>query len=163
MHPAGSFYLRQRKAPRMSNQKKIRRLLLVTAFMGIVALLLFLKEWNKKPNRVDRSTEIEISISSEDLLASFISDEAAANAAYIEKTIEVQGKVKEISFLNNRYTVILQGKGEYSCLMCDMDPEQMAQIQSIQKGDMITLRGICKGFLMDAILLNCILINQPNE
>ncbi len=163
MHPAGSFYLRQRKALRMPHQKKIKTLLLVTALLGSVALLLFVKEWNRAPNKVDTSEEIEISISSEDLLASFISDEVAASAAYVEKTIEVQGRVKEISFLNNRYTVILQGKGEYSCLMCDMNTEQMEQIQSIQKGDVITLRGICKGFLMDAILLNCILINQPNE
>ena len=163
MHPAGSFYLRQRKVLRMPHQKKIKILLLVTALLGSVALLLFVKEWNSPPNVVDTSAEIEISISSEDLLASFISDEAAASAAYVEKTIEVQGRVKEISFLNNRYTVILQGKGEFSCLMCDMNPEQMEQIQSIQKGDVITLRGICKGFLMDAILLNCILINQPNE
>ncbi len=147
----------------MPYQKKIKILLLCIALLGSIGLLLFVREWNRAPNIVDTREEIEISISSEELLASFISDEAAASETYVEKTIEVEGRVKEISFLNNRYTVILQGKGEYSCLMCDMDPEQMAQIQSIKKGDVITLRGICKGFLMDAILLNCILINQPNE
>lgn len=147
----------------MPVRRKIKILLLTIALLGGVALLLFVQEWNRAPNAVDTREEIEISISSEELLASFISDEAAASAAYVEKTIEVEGRIKEISFLNNRYTILLQGKGEYSCLMCDMNPEQMEQIQQLKKGDLITLRGICKGFLMDAILLNCILINQPHE
>ncbi|MEM8509460.1 MAG: hypothetical protein AAF717_16635 [Bacteroidota bacterium] len=147
----------------MPLKRKIKLLFLVIGLFGGVGLMLFVKEWNRTPNVVDTQEEIEISISSEDLLASFITDEAAASAAYVEKTIEVEGRVKEISFLNNRYTVILQGKGEFSCLICDMNAEQMEQIRQLKKGDLITLRGICKGFLMDAILLNCILINQPNE
>ena len=133
------------------------------AAIGFLTLVVLLTIWvthyvNRAPETVDSDTLVEIKISSKDLLAEFLEDEAKANENYVEKVIEVAGTVKEVTFLNNRYTVLLQGQGEYACLICDMDSGMVEEIQSIAKGDSIKLKGVCKGFLMDAILLNCVLI-----
>nr|WP_299000359.1 hypothetical protein [uncultured Allomuricauda sp.] len=117
----------------------------------------------KESNENDISTEAELYVTSEDLVASFLSNEEQANAMYVEKTIEVEGIVKEVTFLNNRYTVLLQGSGEYMCIMCDMKEDQVVQAQTLSRGDSVVLKGICKGFLMDAILLNCVLVKKTNE
>ncbi|MEO0572075.1 MAG: hypothetical protein AAF039_10260 [Bacteroidota bacterium] len=128
---------------------------------ALIALISFwaLHYLNKSPEKITPDTHVEVKISSTDLLASFIEDESKANLDFVEKVVEVQGLVKEVTFLNNRYTVLLQGQGEYACLICDMDDDEVDQINEVVIGDSITLKGICKGFLMDAILLNCVLVN----
>ncbi|MEM8928837.1 MAG: hypothetical protein AAGC45_11580 [Bacteroidota bacterium] len=114
---------------------------------------------DKSPEKITPDTRVEVKISSADLLASFIEDESKANSDFVERVIQVKGVVKEVTFLNNRYTVLLQGQGEYACLICDMDEDEVGQINEVTIGDTITLKGVCKGFLMDAILLNCVLVN----
>ena len=117
----------------------------------------------RPPDNVSSSQKTDYSISSNELIATFLEDEANASAIYVEKTLEVEGVVKDITFFNDRYTVLLQGGNSISSIMCDMQDDQVLRIDQIQKGDTIVLKGICKGFLMDAILLNCILINHRDE
>lgn len=101
----------------------------------------------------------EIQISSKNLVSSFLANENLANTRYVEKTIEVHGVVMDITFLNDRYTVFLQGGDEF-CLMCDMQADQIEKVKRIRPGQEVLMKGICKGFLMDAILLNCVLLNK---
>ncbi|MEM7484265.1 MAG: hypothetical protein AAF348_03565 [Bacteroidota bacterium] len=100
----------------------------------------------------------EIAISSEFLLDRFVEDEQGASAAYMEKVIEVEGEVKEVTFLNNRYTVLLYSGSKVSYVMCDMRTEQAEMVRKLKEGDKIKLKGVFKGFLMDAIMLNCVLL-----
>lgn len=106
-----------------------------------------------------QSTPAEIQISSEKLISSFMTDEDLANSKYVQKTLEVKGIVREITFKNDRYTVFLQGGNEF-CIICDMQADQIENIRGIEPGQEVFLKGVCKGFLMDAILLNCILLNK---
>lgn len=139
---------------------KKRIWLSILSALLVIAICVLAIYLNRTPSKVTQKTVVEVKISSEDLLAEFLNDEAKANQDYVEKVIEVEGIVKEVTFLNNRYTVLLQGQGEYACLMCDMNIEEMERIKEISTGDTITLKGVCKGFLMDAILLNCVLITN---
>ena len=138
-------------------------ILFILLLVGLFLLRYLNVSVTKKPNENSISAEVDLHVTSEDLVASFLSDEEMANATYVEKTIEVEGIVKEVTFLNNRYTVLLQGDGKYMCIMCDMKEDQMAQVQTLAKGNSVVLKGICKGFLMDAILLNCVLVKKTNE
>lgn len=141
----------------MKNKKagSILAIIAITTLVSIWALYYI----DKSPEKITPDTRVEVKISSADLLASFIEDESKANSDFVERVIEVKGVVKEVTFLNNRYTVLLQGQGEYACLICDMDEDEVDQINEVTIGDTITLKGVCKGFLMDAILLNCVLVN----
>ena len=62
---------------------------------------------------------------SELLLADFKEDEKKADKFYTRKVIEVTGIVKEVSFLNNRNTLILQGEDKDSGVICDMNSNQI--------------------------------------
>jgi len=127
----------------------------------IVVLLVIAGLYTSRPSdTVTQKTAVEFSMSTQDLLGEFLEDENKANENYVEKVIEVDGIVKEVVFLNNRYTVILHGLGEYACLMCEMNIDEAALLPNLTEGDSITLKGVCKGFLMDAILLNCVIITD---
>ncbi|WP_370449472.1 hypothetical protein [Aquimarina sp. BL5] len=53
----------------------------------------------------------------------------------------------------------MYGDNKYSGVLCDMQSDQTVGIRKLKKGQKIMLKGVCKGFLKDAILLNCMLIN----
>ncbi|WP_405206681.1 OB-fold protein [Aquimarina sp. LLG6339-5] len=102
----------------------------------------------------------EISTDSQKLTASFISNENDANLIYKDKIVELVGVVKEVTFLNNRNTIVLEGENKNSSVLCDMQSDQLRMVKNLKKGQKIELKGVCKGFLKDVILLNCMLINQ---
>lgn len=100
-------------------------------------------------------------LETDEILALFQGNEDKANATYTNKVIEVHGVIKEISFLNHRKTIILaSGKFKENFVICDMSPLNETTTNTLLVGDTITLKGICKGYLLDLILLNCIPINE---
>jgi len=105
----------------------------------------------------------EASIHSSDLVTSYLLDEETSNKLYTGKIIEVIGFVKEITFLNNRNTVILYSKNITSGIICDVHPSQVEKIKHLKEHQKILVKGICKGFLKDVILLNCYIDINPNE
>ncbi|ULC59877.1 OB-fold putative lipoprotein [Flaviramulus sp. BrNp1-15] len=79
---------------------------------------------------------------------------------FIEHVILVEGIVKDINYLNNRYTIILRGKANVNTLViCDMQENQKELLKRQELGKTIRVKGILKGSLKDIILLNCIIIN----
>ncbi len=101
-------------------------------------------------------------INSEDLVSDFITEETLTNKKFAGKIIEIKGKVKEISFLNNTNTVILFGN-ENSGIICDFNKNQTEEIKALTKNQTVIIKGICKGFLKDVILLNCLLITKQKD
>lgn len=111
-----------------------------------------------------RETPSITQINADLLVKTYVEDEEKADSAYTNKVFDVVGKITEVSFLNNRNTLILQGNDPNSGVICDMDPLQHAIIAKLSKGDKVRIKGVCKGFLKDVIMLNCILIsNVANE
>ncbi len=75
-----------------------------------------------------------------------------------EQIVEIEGVVREINYLNNRITILLSsGTSENAFVICDMQNNQSEEISNINPTDTIKLKGIFKGFLEDAIFLNCII------
>ncbi len=78
-----------------------------------------------------------------------------------ESVVEIKGVVKEINYLNNRVTILLEGSETYaSHVICDMQSTQNDAMAQIEIRDTVTLKGVYKGFLKDAIFLNCLIAEQ---
>lgn len=102
-------------------------------------------------------------LNSDELINSFTSNEKKSIALYEGKIIEVSGEIKEISFINERITVILSSNNKTFGVLCDMNPNQKEKIKKLSKNETITVKGICKGFLKDVILLDCFIDFSANE
>ncbi|WP_299252661.1 hypothetical protein [uncultured Aquimarina sp.] len=144
----------------MSKKNKITFSLITLLLLG--GLYIYFEFCNYTDIDIDK-VSTEIKTSSKNLTASFIRNEKNANSIYKDKIIEVEGVVKEVTFLNKRNTVILYGNNKNSGVLCDMQSNQIMEIKKLVKGQNIVLKGVCKGFLKDAILLNCMLINQQSN
>ncbi len=131
-------------------------------FIGISTLVLagvgFMLVWVNKAPEVP-AEQVDIG----ELITMFQDNEKLANDTYTEKMIEVHGVVEEISFLNNRHTILLRGdKFAQNFILCDMAYESQEGKERITIGDTIKLKGVCKGYLLDVIMLNCVPIDEKD-
>jgi len=96
----------------------------------------------------------KFSISAENVVSQFHNNEIEATEKYSNTVIEVYGRVKKISHLNNRRTIILEGNSS-SAIICDLDDSEQINIDTLKINQQLYIKGVCKGYLKDIVLLNC--------
>lgn len=78
-----------------------------------------------------------------------------------EQLVEIEGRIKEINTRNSRHTILLKGTLDQSpYIICDMQRGQEKELELLKENDTIRIKGIFKGFLKDAVFLNCIVTHQ---
>lgn len=114
---------------------------------------------DKKHNAYSKA---EINIESNKLVNDFATNEKKAAVLYTNKLIEVSGTIKKITQLNTKNTVILNSINGNSGIICELNDSE--KLIGLKVGQKILIKGICKGFLEDVILLNCYLeTTKANE
>ncbi|KAA1247192.1 hypothetical protein [Aquimarina sp. RZ0] len=78
----------------------------------------------------------------------------------IEKAIEIEGEIKEIVYKHHKYSLLIKGNENKFYILCEMQADQNSKISKLKPGENVKLKGILKGFLMDIILLNCIILDK---
>lgn len=93
-------------------------------------------------------------ITAEDLQKAFLDNEATASEKYVNKIIEVRGRILAIEPGERSTTSISLDTGtEVSEVICTMNSGKIPL--KLKKGDEVTIRGRCSGYLMDVLLNNC--------
>lgn len=104
-----------------------------------------------------QSVRTQATLTSQELFLQLQQEKNAELALYIEKAIEVKGSIIDITYRNGVYSIILDGTNDRH-IICEMQRDQNPEILKFKKGEEIVIKGILKGFLVDAILLNCIVV-----
>ncbi|MFN3841585.1 MAG: OB-fold protein [Cyclobacteriaceae bacterium] len=121
----------------------------IIAVFGAIAVLAF---WlYTKPSRTADETPFVV-LPAKELYKTFLTDEDAANGNYLNKVLEVYGEVADVGQDLQHHMVLL--------FNCD-DPVfgvrcTLEKPVKVKPGDVVHIKGICKGFLSDVILTNCI-------
>jgi len=109
--------------------------------------------WNKPARDVTKEQGIKISAVA--IFDSFSNNEQAANAAFLNKAIEVSGTVTDVKKNQAGATVVyLQSSDPMFGVNCTFKQDPGI----ITKGSTITFKGICTGYLSDVIINEGILI-----
>lgn len=139
---------------------KKRLLYIIGGLLLIIGLFIFsFLVVDKKHNAYSKP---DISIQSNKLVNAFATNEKKAAILYTNKLIEVTGTIKKITHLNKKNTVILNSVNGNSGIICELNDSE--KLIGLKVGQKILIKGICKGFLEDVILLNCYLeTNKANE
>ncbi|MFY0603417.1 MAG: hypothetical protein JXQ93_05675 [Flavobacteriaceae bacterium] len=139
---------------------KKRNTFLIVISVILITFCIYIDSKLTSETFIDINTvSTELSITSDKLVRTYVKNEERANEMFSGKIVEIKGIVKEVSFLNNRNTVILYGEDDAYGVICDFGTNQIKEIQKLSKNDHIKIKGICKGFLKDVIVLNCLLMN----
>ncbi|WP_298479795.1 hypothetical protein [uncultured Maribacter sp.] len=138
--------------------KKIKMGVFIFLLFLLAAVFFSLWQYNKPHINVAVS-KADISLSAEKLFTDFSTDEAGSNAKYLDQIVEVTGLVSNIGTEKGQ-TVITLGKGNImGSVLCYLAPEQLMDNNTLKKGQQITIKGICTGYLMDVILVKSVLVN----
>jgi len=104
-----------------------------------------------KPHR-SAASETAIELTATQLAAEYENDEAKANKKYLGNVLQVSGTVSEVTLNQQNKPVIILPGNDLSSVQCTL----LDNAPAVKKGDSITIRGFCTGYLTDVIMDRCI-------
>ena len=119
---------------------------------GCSTVLLYLS----KPRTEVADVEAVHTLTAEKLYHEFVSDEAAANKKYTDTILEVKGVVSEVQAMDGSAMVLLAAENETGGINCSLQGNIVALPQ---KGQLVTIKGKCTGFLIDVNLVDAVFAN----
>jgi hypothetical protein len=135
--------------------------LFFVAFIAIASILAALYFYNLKAADLAK-TKPDFVITASALQKAFEDNETAASTKYINKILEVSGKIASIKPAeNNAISISIVTESDLASVICTFPAVKDPSV--FRAGDEITLRGECSGFLMDVLLNNCAVIQKKTE
>jgi DNA replicative helicase MCM subunit Mcm2 (Cdc46/Mcm family) len=138
---------------------KTKQILLIALSVIAIGAVIAYLQYNK-PHREAADEQAAFSLSANELFNDFQTDETSSNAKYLNKIIEVNGVVTEVTQPSpENLTVMLETGNEPSVIACEISPGQVPNPLPTP-GDQVILKGICTGYTMDVVLVRCSIKNQ---
>ena len=137
-------------------------MIILVCMLAAIAILIALKQYNK-PHTDIRNSKPEMVMTPPDLIKEFVRDENTATKLYTEKIIQINGIVNDINTSDEKIIVTFKDGESESSVICHMQAEEKSKTLKLQKGQKISVKGMCSGFLLDVMMVRCVLINEKNE
>ena len=130
---------------------KIKYAIFIVLGLVLIGVVVGLKMFFK-PHADINKLKAELKVEASSILDEFQKDENAATAKYSEKAIEINGKLVAKNKLPNGIDVLIL-ENEMEGISCQLDSSwasvNQSAIQSLETGKPVTIKGICKGYLME--------------
>ena len=149
---------RHRETPIATEMKTKHYVLAVVALLSMVAIGAF---WQyNKPSRNLTEEKADLSISTTNLYRQFSENETQANQQYLDKVIQVRGVLQTINRgQGGSLNLILDAGSEMGGVICEIPSANVPEGLNLQTGKEIVVKGQCTGFLMDVVLVKCVIVN----
>ena len=95
------------------------------------------------------------------LFSEFSTDENSANAKYLGKAIEVSGMVRSVDIDDRGTMNVAIETDEMGAVNCQF--EKKDQMPEVTAGKNVKIKGVCSGFLLDVVLVDCEIVNEKNS
>jgi hypothetical protein len=138
-------------------KRKIILRLITVIFITVFALYTGVRMYNKPHINVAETAPAN-SLLSKNLVTEFENNETKANSKYLEKIVKVTGEISELGTSNGTGTIVLKSENSTSNVMCYLTAEENKKWLTLKQGENIAVKGICTGYLMDVVLINCVLV-----
>ncbi len=126
----------------------------------IIIMLVAVYYLYNKPHRNILNEESVISINAGNLFKNYEQNETDANKDFLDKTIEITGQISEINISEEENPVIIfKNKEDFFGVSCSFSSKMNQNLANIKIGDSIKVKGICKGYLSDVVLIDCIIVD----
>ena len=94
----------------------------------------------------------DYTITADELLHEFNTNDRAANEKYREKMMVVNGIVSAVNGLSDSTTTIQFADSTGSYIVFSFDKNQLQDVKDIRKGETVSLKGSCSGSIYSEIL-----------
>jgi hypothetical protein len=131
----------------------IKKILVAILFLAVMGGYTVYYLWNK-PHKQVENMEI-INVSAELLSKEYGENEKVADSMYLDKAIEISGKVTQIDKnLDEGLMIIIQSADSTNSIQCSMREKGI----SVTKGQNVVIRGFCSGNGITGVsLTGCVL------
>lgn len=135
----------------------MRRFLPLFIVLTLLLVGLFLLLRNPSGETTMRKQQPDVTVEAAELYRQFVTDEAAANEQYLNKIIAVSGTVASVA-KNSRgnISVILQTDDPARGVKCRLDFRSHHPRIEFRKGENVTFKGVCTGYVGDVELVQCV-------
>ncbi|MEM9928251.1 MAG: hypothetical protein AAF840_00400 [Bacteroidota bacterium] len=103
----------------------------------------------------------ELTINAGSLYAAFETDETKANGTYAGKVMEVSGTLSAVNQENDgHFALNLAADSPLGQVVCNLAPNEPQPTNKATIGQVVTVKGVCTGYLFDVVLDNATIISQ---
>lgn len=132
-------------------------ILIITIIASIVIVKLFERPFsNLERKSPDFTTSATI------ISTAFELDENAANSKYVDQILQIKGRISDLTITDGSSVIILTDETGKSSINCKMRPLDNLNSLKLEKGTEITIKGVCTGYLLDVIMVNCVIVNESS-
>ena len=113
-----------------------------------------------KPHKNINKASADFKLTATELFAEFENDETKAQEKYLDKIIQVSGRVSNISKTDQETSIItLESDHMLFGVQCELDAfsDHSTQVLPVE-GEELSLKGICSGMLSDVVLVRCVIL-----
>lgn len=134
------------------------------AFIGVIILVIIISitayyRYNQ-PRQNVAAQDADVTMNATQLYQQYNEHEPEANKKYLDKIVEVKGKVSEVQNNNGLIVLLINAGNGMGGINCSMkDKSSVTNMQQVKDKEVV-VKGKCTGFLMDVNLVDCVLI-QP--
>jgi len=141
---------------------KIRYAIIIVLIVIVIGAGVGLKMFFK-PHADVNKMKADFKVEAAGLIDEFQREEEAATTKYSEKVLEISGKLASKNQLPNG-TTLLMLEDEMQGISCQLDSDWVAAnravIESLEAGSPVTVKGICKGYLMEIKVSPAVVLNH---
>ena len=133
----------------------------VLIFIALLILVAIGAFWQyNKPTRNLTEEKADLSISAPELYRQFSENEVEANQHYLDKVVQVRGTLQTINRgEGGSLNLILEAGSEMGGIICEFPKGNLPAGMNLQTGKELIIKGQCTGFLMDVVLVKCVIVN----
>jgi hypothetical protein len=145
------------KIVKITMKGRLFKILVLISLLVVLVLTFALKQLNKTHTDI-RSSRPTMVLTAQNLISEFEEDEEAATIKFTEKLIQFDGTIFNISISDGNSIITIKKNGSESGIICQMLMEDNLNSIKLKKGENVTIKGICSGFLLDVIMVRCIIV-----
>lgn len=134
----------------------MRRAIVIIPFILLLISIGYVVYKIQKPDKLNKDLFPAYKVEAVSLFKQFQLIEITANSKYKNQLIEVMGNVKEVKTdIDGNVIVILEAENPVFAVNCTLDKREIPFVNEIQKGEELSLQGICTGIFLDVQLVDC--------
>lgn len=140
--------------------KAIFKLLIAIIISIAVILLAGYLYFRYMPDKKVSGVAPDYKVSCTEIAMEYEANPEASDKKYIDRIIEVTGKIDEITKdQNNSFVFILREEGSNSGVLCTLSQESDKNVSKYRVGDSVKIKGTCSGMLFEVVLNKCAIVD----
>lgn len=141
----------------MVKKSKVKIVGIAILLIFPIAVLIGYVMYNK-PHTDVAKTQASVVTTAVSILNDFETNEPAANSKYLEQIVKVSGVVSDVTENKGKGIVVLKSDMAMGTVMCYLSDTE--NINGLKPGVSISIKGICTGYLMDVVLVKCVITDE---